>query len=410
MPKFVNITTDERLFLKKACEEKFKLTINDTNDCKKLSELIFNKNNILISYNTLRRFFNILPNSNQPSLYTLNLLAFLVGFADFKSLREYRIRSNRDFIHENLHLFNFCDKINITTLNEIIPLLNEDNWESIYQIRSIIDLLIKKDQIELIAMFFEIDIDENDWEKMYKYYVAFQPIHIAARSNNKKIINFINDFINKSKIVQLVLLQLYVEEDCLEGYYGKWINACSEYLTFDMEIFSICIKIQYDYIKNESSLYKKKLEYLNNIIFKYKNNIHPILLGRIAAWNFIINKDSSFLKRYIVINSSLIENISTIIFFYRLVYIYGSKSQFIEFDYITLLQIEHLQYSNMPYHLKNELSMYFLILTRYYVEKNEKLLSNTTLLKIDKRYQFSCTANFFNKEYILLSNKINEWV
>lgn len=410
MPKFVNITTDERLFLKKACEEKFKLTINDTNDCKKLSELIFNKNNILISYNTLRRFFNILPNSNLPSLYTLNLLAFLVGFADFKSLREYRIRSNRDFIHENLHLFNFCDKINLTTLNEIIPLLNEDNWESIYQIRSIIDLLIKKDQIELIAMFFEIDIDENDWEKMYKYYVAFQPIHIAARSNNKTIINFINDFINKSKIVQLVLLQLYVEEDCLEGYYGKWINACSEYLTFDMEIFSICIKIQYDYIKNESSLYKKKLEYLNNIIFKYKNNIHPILLGRIAAWNFIINKDSSFLKRYIVINSSIIENISTIIFFYRLVYIYGSKSQFIEFDYITLLQIEHLQYSNMPYHLKNELSMYFLILTRYYVEKNEKLLSNTTLLKIDKRYQFSCTANFFNKEYILLSNKINEWV
>ena len=410
MPKFVNITTDERLFLKKACEEKFKLTINDTNDCKKLSELIFNKNNILISYNTLRRFFNILPNSNLPSLYTLNLLAFLVGFADFKSLREYRIRSNRDFIHENLHLFNFCDKINITTLNEIIPLLNEDNWESIYQIRSIIDLLIKKDQIELIAMFFEIDIDENDWEKMYKYYVAFQPIHIAARSNNKTIINFINDYINKSKIVQLVLLQLYVEEDCLEGYYGKWINACSEYLTFDMEIFSICIKIQYDYIKNESSLYKKKLEYLNNIIFKYKNNIHPILLGRIAAWNFIINKDSSFLKRYIVINSSLIENISTIIFFYRLVYIYGSKSQFIEFDYITLLQIEHLQYSNMPYHLKNELSMYFLILTRYYVEKNEKFLSNTTLLKIDKRYQFSCTANFFNKEYILLSNKINEWV
>lgn len=410
MPKFVNITTDERLFLKKACEEKFKLTINDTNDCKKLSELIFNKNNILISYNTLRRFFNILPNSNLPSLYTLNLLAFLVGFADFKSLREYRIRSNRDFIHENLHLFNFCDKINITTLNEIIPLLNEDNWESIYQIRSIIDLLIKKDQIELIAMFFEIDIDENDWEKMYKYYVAFQPIHIAARSNNKTIINFINDFINKSKIVQLVLLQLYVEEDCLEGYYGKWINACSEYLTFDMEIFSICIEIQYDYIKNESSLYKKKLEYLNNIILKYKNKIHPILLGRIAAWNFIINKDSSFLKRYIVINSSLIENISTIIFFYRLVYIYGSKSQFIEFDYITLLQIEHLQYSNMPYHLKNELSMYFLILTRYYVEKNEKLLSNTTLLKIDKRYQFSCTANFFNKEYILLSNKINEWV
>jgi hypothetical protein len=402
MPKFFHVIEDERLFLRKTIEEKFNLKISNTYDCKLLSEFIFKENNLLISYNTLRRIFNILPNSTFPSLYTLDLLSKLIGFSDFMSLREYRINSNRDFIHENLHLFNFSDKINVTTLHEIIPLLNDDQWENIYQIRSLIDIFIKKDEVEFISFFFTKVIEENDWEKMYKYYVAFQPIHIAAKSGNMIIIDLIKKNINNSKIVQQVLLQLYVEEDNLENYYGEWLNACSNYLTSDMEIFSTCIKIQYHYIKKEAAIVKNALDYLNSVIKNYKNKIHPIILGRISAWNFIIYNDSSYLKKYMVINSDIIENIATISFFYRLVYLYGSKSQFVEYDYITLLQTDNLQYNNMPFNIKTELSMYYLILTRYYVETDELDLALQTIQKIDKRYQFSCSANFFKNEYELL--------
>lgn len=408
MPKFIHVSEDERLFLRKTIEEKFFLKINNTNDCKLLSEFIFKGNNLHISYNTLRRIFNIVPNSTFPSLYTLNLLSKLIGFSDFMSLREYRINSNRDFIHENLHLFNFSDDINATTLNEIIPLLNDNQWENIYQMRSLIDLFIKKDAIEYIPIFFTKEIDENDWEKMYKYYVAFQPIHIAAKLGNKRVIELIKTNINKSKLVQLVLLQLYVEEDNLEQYYGEWLNACSNYLTSDMEIFSTCIKIQYHFIKNEMAIVKSTLDYLNNITKNYKNKIHPIILGRISAWNFIINNDSAYLKSYFVINSDIIENIATISFFYRLVYLYGSKKQFIELDYITLLQTGNLQFNNLPFAIKTELSMYYLILTRYYVETNALDLAFATIQKIDKRYQFSCSANFFKKEYELLYNTLSK--
>lgn len=408
MPKFIHVSEDERLFLRKTIEEKFFLKINNTNDCKLLSEFIFKGNNLHISYNTLRRIFNIVPNSTFPSLYTLNLLSTLIGFSDFMSLREYRINSNRDFIHENLHLFNFSDDINATTLNEIIALLNDDQWENIYQMRSLIDLFIKKDAIEYIPLFFTKEIDENDWEKMYKYYVAFQPIHIAAKLGNKRIIELIKTNINKSKLVQLVLLQLYVEEDNLEQYYGEWLNACSNYLTSDMEIFSTCIKIQYHFIKKEMAIVKSTLDYLNNITKNYKNKIHPIILGRISAWNFIINNDSAYLKSYFVINSDIIENIATISFFYRLVYLYGSKKQFVALDYITLLQTGNLQFNNLPFAIKTELTMYYLILTRYYVETNALDLALTTIQKIDKRYQFSCSANFFKKEYELLYNTLSK--
>lgn len=402
MPKFVHVSEDERLFLRTRIEEKFNLKISNTYDCKLLSEFIFKENNLLISYNTLRRFFKILPNSTFPSLYTLDLLSKLIGFSDFMSLREYRINSNRDFIHENLHLFNFSDKINTTTLHQIIPLLNGDQWENIYQIRSLIDIFIKKDEVEFISFFFTKVIEENDWEKIYKYYVAFQPIHIAAMSGNMVIIDLIKKNINNSKIVQQVLLQLYVEEDNLENYYGEWLNSCTNYLTSDMEIFSTCLKIQHHYIKKEAAIVKNTLDYLNSVIKKYKNKIHPIILGRISAWNFIIYNDSSNLKKYMVVNSDIIENIATISFFYRLVYLYGSKSQFVEYDYITLLQTDNLQYNNMPFNIKTELSMYYLILTRYYVETDELDLALQTIQKIDKRYQFSCSANFFKNEYELL--------
>ncbi len=409
MPKFVQVSEDERLFLKKSIEEKFDVKIINTKDCKLLSELIFKNINVLISYNTLRRFFNILSNSNLPSLYTVNLLSNLVGFTDFITLREYRINSNRDFIHEHLHLFHFSDHINSTILNEIIPLLNEDHWENVYQIRSLIDLFIKKHKIESLSIFLEKEILEQDWEKMYKYYVAFQPIHIAAKLDNKILTSFIKKYINNSKIVQQVLLQLYVEEDALEGYYGEWINACSNYLTADMEIFCACIKIQYHHIKKDTKNVIETLDFLNILVKNHAHKIHPIVLGRIAAWNFIIYKDSSYLKRYVVMNSDIIDNIATITFFYRLVYLYGTKLQFVQYDYIALLQTDNIQFNKMPFNIKTELSMYYLMLTRYYVDINEKDLALITIQKIDIRYQFSCSSDFFTKEFVLLNDTMKRW-
>jgi hypothetical protein len=409
MPKSVQVSEEERVFLRKAIEEKFDLKINSANDCELLSKIIYKEANLLISYNTLRRFFKILPNSNFPSLYTVNLLSTIIGFNDFNELRDYRVNLNRDFIHENLHLFNVSKEINVDILNEVIPLLKEDHWENIYQTRTLIELFIKKDKTELISIFFNNDIEESNWEKMYKYYVAFQPIHAAAKLNNKSLISFVKNNINSSKIVQQVLLQLYVEEDCLDGYYGEWINACNVYLTSDMQVFYTCMSIQYHYLKKEVDVVKNLICSLNVQVENHKHKIHPIVLGRIAAWNFIVNEDSSYLEKYIsnVLDKS--DNISTLTFFYRLVYLFGTKKQFIKFDYITVLQTQDLQYINIPFNNKTELSMYYLILTRYYVETEAKSLASKTIQHIDIRYQFSCSSDFFVKEYELLNKTIKGW-
>lgn len=409
MPKSIQVSEEERQFLRKSLEEKFNLKINSANDCEALSSLIYKESNILISYNTLRRFFKILPNSNFPSLYTLNLLSKLIGFTDFIEFRKYRIILNRDFIHENIHLFSVSEELNISILNEVIPLLNEDHWENIYQIRSLIDLFINKNKFDLISNFFNKKIEEDNWENLYKYYVAFQPIHKAAKLKNKPLINFVKNHINKSKIVQQVLLQLYVEEDCLDGYYGEWINSCMEYLTFDIELFTICIKIQFHFIKKEINEVKLLIKKLNKLVVDIEFKIHPIILGRIAAWNFIVNHDSTHLERLMFKNKDIYENIATLTFFYRLVYLYGTKDQFIQYDYITFIQTDNLQYTNTPFNIKTELSMFYLILCRFYVEKESKELAKKTIEKIDIRYQFSCSSNFFAKEYNILKEMIVSW-
>jgi hypothetical protein len=406
MQKYYQVSDNERQFIKNGIEEKFNLKIISTNDCKLLAEIIFDKVHILISYNTLRRFFNILSSTNSPSSFTVNLLSTLLGFPDFISLREHRINANRDFIHENLHLLHLHEGINTNILNEIIPLLHENHWENIYQIRSLIDLFIKKGQYELITLFFDKNIDENNHEELYKYYVAFQPIHAAATLNNKPLINFISKSINKYKVVQQVLLQLYVEESKLEDYYGAWINNCSEYFTSDVHIFCTCIKVQFHFSKKEKDTAKILLNQLNAQVRQYSSKIHPIMLGRIAAWNFIIKNDSSYLERYIVKNSDVFDNISTLTFFYKLLYLYGNKKQFIKFDYITLLQTENLRNSNKPFNIKTELTLFYLILSRYYLETKKIDLALNTFGKIDKRYQFSCSSDFFMKEYELLSSTL----
>lgn len=121
-------------------------------------------------------------------------------------------------------------------------------------------------------------------------------------------------------------MQLYVEEDCLDGYYGKWINTCSTFLTSDMEIFCTCIKIQFHFIKNEMALVKKMLLNLNELIKNHKTSIHPILLGRIAAWNFIIKNDGAYIEKYLSSSKDIYEKISILTFYYRLIHIYGTKN------------------------------------------------------------------------------------
>jgi hypothetical protein len=56
--------------------------ITSRGDCERLSNLILEKTDILLSYNTLRRFFGLIPYT-KPNKTTLNTLANYNGYDSF---------------------------------------------------------------------------------------------------------------------------------------------------------------------------------------------------------------------------------------------------------------------------------------------------------------------------------------
>ena len=82
--------------LKKEITKKIKREIKNRGDCVFLSNAIFEILEIEISYNTIRRFYNLLP-STKPSIKTFNTLAQFKGYKnyiDFTQNYKYKKRNN----------------------------------------------------------------------------------------------------------------------------------------------------------------------------------------------------------------------------------------------------------------------------------------------------------------------------
>ena len=404
MPKSIPISNKKVAWLKTALESKFGLKIEDTHSCIKLSDLIFETSKVSINYNTLRRLFEIVPNQNAPSLYTLNQLSKVLGFTDFQNLQTINEKLDKDFIHETLHIFKISKNIDDDLLQDIIDQLIIESWESVYQLSTLIELLIHHKKLENLTYFLSFEFDEKDWDKIFKYYIAFQQIHLEAKVNNEYVIHFIANQINQSKILQIILLQLYVEEVELNGYFGKWISSCTNYLTSDMDVFLQCIKVQ-------MAFQNKDFTQAHSILTKINStetiNFHPILLGRISAWNYLLKNDDSKFGEYVNRFSNPTSGLSVITFFYRLILEYGSINQFISLDHIEKFPINDINFNLLDFNKKAEIELYYLLLAKYYFEKNEIELSNENFQKVTGKYRFSCTLNFFEKEYQLLKKQLN---
>ncbi len=73
-------------FLKNKVEQRAEMSITKGNHCKQLSEEIFKKLRIEISYQSLRRFFGFIDQAGAPNLQTLDILAKYCGYDRFEVL------------------------------------------------------------------------------------------------------------------------------------------------------------------------------------------------------------------------------------------------------------------------------------------------------------------------------------
>jgi len=73
-------------YLKEQIQYTIGFSIANRGDCERLSDIIFEKLKVQISYNTLRRLFDLDKKNYKPRLNTLNILSQLLGYENYLEL------------------------------------------------------------------------------------------------------------------------------------------------------------------------------------------------------------------------------------------------------------------------------------------------------------------------------------
>ena len=255
--------------LKKEIAKKIKREIKNRGDCVFLSNAIFEILDIEISYNTLRRFYNLLP-STKTSIKTFNTLAQFIGYKNYI-----------DFTQN----YKYKEKINITEIiyktvsendsEEIINLVNKTKNNS-EDFISMIIILIRElwhnENYNLINKIFRLKALNYNSFSYYEVLKLGNSIGLLIRKKSKIEPILLNN-INFLKCVFLI----FVDYSSLNTYYGDSLKIIKKNnFKYDITLFSSALLEFRNFLNNKN---------VNKITFKASKTkrLHPILSGRLLS-------------------------------------------------------------------------------------------------------------------------------
>lgn len=326
MPAPIEISVNEREKLKQLLKNHYNVKIQDSFDCKLLSSEIGKKLKINLSESTLKRFYGFTNYSGNQSKYTLNQLAKAVGFADFDNYTEYLKKFDTNVINQNIQLYHFDQESYRSKLINIINKIILNNWESTYQIRIILSLAIEKRDHLLIENITKIELHSDINQNEDYLSSIFQVLYFEAKKNNQFVIDFVGEKLNESYTLQKYLMQIYVDENELDNFYGYWLERTTNYLIEDFELFKRLILIQKLIILRRKKLAIIEYNQVKQILKQTKNSIHPILKARISAWDLILNDNIKTFEKSVNGISNTSDLADFFVFSARLIWLFGDKN------------------------------------------------------------------------------------
>jgi hypothetical protein len=297
MPAPINISIEEKKWIKTYLNDIYGVDVKDSYDCKKLYELINERNNINISLTTLRRFFNLIPDNGFRSLYSMNQLAMAIGFENYQKFKSYVHRFDINLINQNIQLYSLDPNIYSVQLLSTLKNLSFNQWDETFQILSIISLAIKNKD-EYILNFIIQQQNDKSVEFNEKQIIALQEFYFEARKGNDFVIDFIKNSLENSLFLQVNLLQSYVDERNLNTFYGDWLSVSFKKTVPDLLIFKTLLLCQLNFVNAEILTAQQLFKKVSDLKEKANFNLHPILHARICAWNVIFYNDFTHIEDY----------------------------------------------------------------------------------------------------------------
>ena len=403
MPASIPISVQEKKWFLKLIHEVYGIQLVDAYACQRFSEELLTRARISISYNTLRRLFGIIKGSHQASRFTLDSISKSLGYEDFAEFQQAVNQLEVDFFNDILIL----NRLSIQQDDQLILRIVQDfqfvTWDEVYQMKSIVDLCIEVANFRLLKSIFETKFDLHNEETTWKLYVAFQSIFIQSKQGNLAIIDFVEELMPHNEMAQRILLQLFVDEDSLTGYYGRWIQAASVDLVEDMELFKQLMQIQLANLNQQDAYAQELLNQCNALFMENKMTYHPILQGRLAAWNLMLKDDREMCYRLFEGLQSVKDQLFYIVFLYRLQEVFGRD--------ITLIDlIEHYRFDEMritfTFPEKQNLNVFYLLKARYWLLKNDKMQMAQVMGKFNPLYKYSCLYGWVDNQWAQLNTML----
>ena len=255
--------------LKKEITKKIKREIKNRGDCVFLSNAIFEILEIEISYNTIRRFYNLLP-STKPSIKTFNTLAQFIGYKnyiDFTQNYKYKKRNNiTEIIYKT---------VSENKSKEIINLVNKTKNSS-EDFISIVIILIRElwhfENFKLIDQIFNLkalNFDSFSYDEVLKLGNSIGLL-IRKKSKIEPIL------LNNTNFLECVFL-IFVDYSSLNKYYGSSLIIINKNNTKNnITLFTRAVLGFRNFLNNEDiSIIPNKLT--------EKKQLHPILKGRLLS-------------------------------------------------------------------------------------------------------------------------------
>ena len=288
--------------LKIKIEKKINRQILNRGDCQYLSDRIFEENNNnTLSYNTIRRAFNLDANSNiQASISTLDIFSQFVGY---NSYDEYNRMANYSDMW-TLKL-NICSLINRMDSDEIIYHLNaawhkNENFSISFVgvIREL--LLLGKVKLAIdIILESKINLDDLNYSELLFIGNGIGSVLRKIKITEDDLILLLN---NKFFVDYIFLI--FVDYSSLNSYYGL-IYSLIKREKIKLPPYQNLFFLSIDNFRN--LLLKKKIKLIKYLKID-KKLLHPILIGRLASleiaackkmninYDYVLNDISTFIN------------------------------------------------------------------------------------------------------------------
>lgn len=331
MPKPVYLSSFQLDYLRVQLQHVSGISISDARSCKSLVEYLEKTHKVFISESTLKRLFGLITSNKSASLYTLNLIAEVLGYKNWKKLIERIEHTSFEEINHVLLNHFVPNQVLVPTSFLNSPELKLNSWSEAYQLYIYSSNLILSQNWEAMHELFDCAVNSEDLQQFDYLIFAFQPFCLHAFQDNQALIDFINAKLKTSEIAQIFILTGQVFDTKLTDYYGRWIDTLSQDIPEKLYPFIKLMHCQKQFMNKNTRAAQHTLSEV--IKYSVTQAIHPILKGRVGAWSYILNQDEDYLNMALAKYSDELPQIEILQFASRLIWQYADAEKvFKQFD------------------------------------------------------------------------------